>query len=77
VLPKQTAGGIAVDLYSTLFYQMEWDLHFSPIGYAFHLGILITQIILNHVYIDAMGSQGEPLINSSKKKIAGFKSALF
>jgi hypothetical protein len=33
---------------------MDWDLHFSPICYSFHPGILITHIIPNHVYTDAI-----------------------
>jgi hypothetical protein len=35
--------------------QMEWDLHFSPIGYPFHSGIPKTQIFPHHAYTDAIG----------------------
>jgi hypothetical protein len=34
---------------------MEWDLHFSPIGYPFHSGIPKTQIFPHHAYTDAIG----------------------
>jgi hypothetical protein len=34
---------------------MEWDLHFSPIGYLFYSGILKTQTFPNHIYVDASG----------------------
>jgi hypothetical protein len=48
--------GIAVDLFLRLFSgQMEWDLHFCTMGHPFHPGILETQTIPIHIYIDAIG----------------------
>jgi hypothetical protein len=58
---------------------MEWDLHFSPIGYPFHPGIPKTKTFPTHVYIDAIGVlQGVPDKFKAKNKIvAGLESALF